>query len=104
MKDCSVDANRNILKEGLDNTIGSILRSSSTEKESIRFNIEYVFLSHYFHRNDLYKKEVAEMSNQIKVRKSVLKEYSPKDRMIYMHHLWDTIKTNTKEIDLRVEE
>ena len=34
----------------------------------------------------------------------MLKDYSAKDRVIYMHHLWNTIKTNTKEIDLRVEE
>ena len=40
----------------------------------------------------------------IKVRKSILKEYSPKDRIIYLSHIWRTIKKNEKEIDLRVEE
>ena len=61
-------------------------------------------MNHYVYRHEEYLKGVKELINMIKVRKSTLKEYSPKDRTIYLNHMWKTIKENGKEIDLRVEE
>ena len=60
-------------------------------------------MSHYIHKHEAYLKDVKQLVNMIKVRRSVLKEYDPKDRIIYLNHLWENIRTNTKEIDLRVE-
>ena len=40
----------------------------------------------------------------IKVRKSSMSQHEPKDRVIYLHHLWDTIIANDGDIDLRIEE
>lgn len=61
-------------------------------------------MRHYIHQHEAYLKDVRQLVSMIKVRKSVLKEYDPKDRIIYLHHLWENIRKNAKEIDLRVEE
>ena len=39
VKDCSVDANKNILKEALDNSFNSILRGVPKGVDPIRFNV-----------------------------------------------------------------
>lgn len=44
------------------------------------------------------------MPTLIKVKKSILNQYEPEDRIVYLNNLWEKILSNEGELDLRVEE
>lgn len=61
-------------------------------------------MSHFIYQPDEYQKQAKKLPSVIKVRKSALNQHDPKDRIVYLNHLWDTILANEGEIDLRMEE
>lgn len=103
VKDCTREADTGILKDELESSVKNII-SEHSQPSSLKFSIEFYFMSHYYYQREEYDKQARKFPTAIKVRKSVLSMYEPKDRIVYIRHLWDTISANDGEIDLRVEE
>lgn len=88
VRDCTPDADRNILKEELHTHMMGIVKAE-TQKSTMKFNLEYFMMSHYYEDEKGFKKEAKELAKLLSVaRKSNLANYTNEDRLVYIKKLW----------------
>ena len=60
-------------------------------------------MSHYIYQPHEFEAQVKKLPTVLKIKKNCLAQYTPKDRITFIRHLWETISANDGEIDLRLE-
>lgn len=100
VRDCTDDADRSILREELNTHMLGIIKAES-QKLNVKFNLEYLMMSHYFEAQREFRKEAKDLLRMISLtKKSNLSNYSDQDRMVYVRSLWQKVTTDS-QIDLR---
>jgi hypothetical protein len=93
VKDCDSQANHSVLSTEIEKIVDMIIDETPGPK-SIKFNLEFYFMSHFIYHKEKYMQEAAGLPPTIKIKKPRLAEYEPKDRVAYLRHLWSVIIAN----------